>query len=133
MNLNKIILMGRITADPEIKKTQSDISVCRFTVAVNRRDKEKTTDFIECSAFRNTADFIGKYFRKGSAIIVCGSLQTNNFTDKDGNKRKSYSVIADEVQFGYPFGIVITVHDCCFLCEFHCRLLCSFSGCLGSL
>lgn len=100
MNLNKIILMGRITADPEIKKTQSDISVCRFTVAVNRRDKEKTTDFIECSAFRNTADFIGKYFRKGSAIIVCGSLQTNNFTDKDGNKRKSYSVIADEVQFG---------------------------------
>jgi len=100
MNLNKIILMGRITADPEIKKTQSDISVCRFTVAVNRRDKEKTTDFIECSAFRNTADFIGKYFKKGSAIIVCGALQTNSFTDKNGNKRKSYSVIADEVRFG---------------------------------
>ena len=102
MNINKVILMGRFTADPELKKTGDGVSVIRFTVAVNRpkqKDKEQTADFISCVAFRQTAEFISKYFRKGSAIIVFGTIRTG-FYEKDGTRIYTTDVIADEVNFG---------------------------------
>ena len=102
MNINKVILMGRLTADPELKKTGDGFSVIRFTVAVNRpkqKDKEQAADFISCVAFRQTADFIAKYFRKGRAIIVFGTIRTG-FYEKDGQKVYTTDVIVDEVQFG---------------------------------
>ena len=101
-NLNKIFLIGRITADPELKKTPSDISVTSFSVAVNRpktKDGEQTADFIPVVAWRGTADFICKYFSKGAAIFVEGTLQARSFEDKDGNKRKAYEVLANNVDF----------------------------------
>lgn len=101
-NLNKILLIGRITADPELKKTASDISVTSFNVAVNRpknKDGEQIADFIPVVAWRGTAEFITKYFSKGSAIFVEGTLQTRSFDDKDGNKRKVYEVLANNVDF----------------------------------
>lgn len=102
MNINKVILMGRFTADPELKKTGDGVSVIRFTVAVNRpkqKDKERAADFISCVAFRQTAEFISKYFRKGSAIIVFGTIRTG-FYEKDGTRIYTTDVIADEVNFG---------------------------------
>ena len=102
MNINKVILMGRFTADPELKKTGDGVSVIRFTVAVNRpkqKDKEQAADFISCVAFRQTAEFISKYFRKGSAIIVFGTIRTG-FYEKDGTRIYTTDVIADEVNFG---------------------------------
>lgn len=102
MNINKVILMGRLTADPELKKTDAGVSVIRFTVAVNRpkqKDKEQVADFISCVAFRQTAEFISKYFRKGSAIIVFGTIRTG-FYEKDGTRIYTTDVIADEVNFG---------------------------------
>ena len=101
--LNKIILMGRLVRDPELKTTNSDIPVCKFTVAVNRpyqKDKEQKADFINVTAWRGTAEFVSKYFNKGSIIIVEGKLQNNDYTDKDGVKHYSMQVIADGVNFG---------------------------------
>lgn len=102
MNINKVILMGRLTADPELKTANSGTSIVQFTVAVNRaysKDEQKT-DFIDCTAFNKKAEFLSKYFRKGSSVIVFGNIQVDSFTDKDGNKRKSTRIIVDEVQFG---------------------------------
>ena len=100
MNLNKVIIAGRLTADPELKTTPSGISVCSFSVAVDRRfGKDKQTDFISCVAWRQTAEFVTKYFVKGSAICIVGSIQTRKFTDKNGNNRIAVVVLADEVTF----------------------------------
>lgn len=101
--INKVILMGRLVADPELRKTQSDISVCRFRIAVNRpyqKDKENTADFISCTAWRNTADFISRYFTKGKMIIVEGSLRNDNYTDANNVKHYSMDVQVDNVSFG---------------------------------
>ena len=96
--MNKVTLKGRMTADPVIKKTQNALYVCTFTVAVNRRfDKEKT-DFITCEAWRQTADFIGKYFSKGKEIIICGELHIDKY-EKDGQARFITKVVVEEVEF----------------------------------
>ena len=101
--LNCVVLMGRLTADPELRTTSSGLSVTSFSVAVDRsyakRGEEKTTDFINVTAWRSTAEFITKYFHKGSMIAVQGSLQTRNYEDKNGNKRTAYDVVADQVSF----------------------------------
>ena len=107
LNLNKVVLAGRITADPELKQTPSGVSVLRFTLAVNRRfsrnangeQNEQQTDFITMVAWRQTAEFISKYFRKGSAICVTGSIQTRTWNDNNGNKRYATEVVADEAMF----------------------------------
>ena len=103
LNLNKVVLAGRITADPELKTTQSGISVTTFSLAINRRyskDREQQqADFITIVAWRNTAEFITKYFRKGSAICITGSIQTRSWTDNQGNKRYATEVVADEAIF----------------------------------
>lgn len=109
MNINKVILMGRLTADPELKVSAQNVPVVRFTVAVNRRFQSKTegaptADFLNCTAFRQTAEFVSKYFRKGSSIIVFGSIQNDNYTDRDGNKRYDWRIMVDEVQFGESKG-----------------------------
>lgn len=95
--------MGRLTADPELKISQSGVSNVRFSVAVNRKVKQgeaPKADFFNCVAFKNTAEFISKYFKKGSSIIVFGSVQFVDWTDKDGFKRLSTNIMVDEVQFG---------------------------------
>ena len=100
---NKTILMGRLVRDPELNQTTSGISVCKFTVAVNRpyqKDKERQADFINVTAWRQTAEFVSKYFSKGSIIIVEGKLQNNDYTDKEGVKHYSMQVMADNVNFG---------------------------------
>ena len=98
--LNRITLMGRLTADPELKKTPSDISVVTFTLAVERNfSKEKQTDFIDIVCWRNTAEFVSKYFSKGQLIAVSGALQTRTWKDKEDKTRKAYEVVADEVYF----------------------------------
>ena len=102
-NINKSIMGGRLTADPELKQTNSGISVCSFTVAVNRRFKgqngEQEADFINCQAWRQTAEFICNYFKKGSSICIAGAIQTRSWTDKDGGKRYATEVVADEAYF----------------------------------
>ena len=100
-NLNKVILGGRVTADPELKQTPQGISVCSFSVAVNRRSKDgqAPADFINCQAWRATAEFISRYFKKGSSICLVGSLQTRTWNDQQGNKRYATEVIADEAYF----------------------------------
>ncbi len=100
-NLNKVLLMGRLTADPELKKTPSNISVTTFTLAVNRRYSQDNpqVDFIDIVCWRNIAEFVTKYFRKGSAAFVSGSLQVRTWQDKEGKNRRVYEVVADEVQF----------------------------------
>lgn len=103
--LNKVILMGRLTADPELRQTTSGISSCRFSVAVNRNytskdTGERQTDFINVVAWRNTAEFVSRYFSKGKMIIVEGSLRNNNYTDQNGVKHYSMDVQADNVSFG---------------------------------
>ena len=101
--LNTVIIMGRLTRDPEKRTTQSGVSVASFTLAVDRDysgAEEKQTDFIDCTAWRHSADFVSKYFAKGSMAIVKGRLQIDNYTDNDGNKRKSAKVIADNIYFG---------------------------------
>lgn len=106
MNINKITLMGRLTADPELKMSQSNVPVLRFTVAVNRKatkndqGERPTADFIDCVCFYKTAEFVSKYFRKGSVIIVFGSLQIDTWKDKNGNNQRSPRVMVDEVMFG---------------------------------
>lgn len=103
--INKVILMGRLTADPELRQTTSGISVCRFTVAVNRQFADKQTgerqaDYINVTAWRSTADFVARYFHKGSMIIVEGSLRNDNYTDQNGVKHYNMNVQADNVTFG---------------------------------
>ena len=103
--LNHITIMGRLTRDPELRRTGSGIAVTSFTVAVDRdfggRDGgEKETDFIDCVAWRQTGEFVSKYFTKGSMIVVSGRLQIRNWNDKDGNKRRSAEVVAENVYFG---------------------------------
>ena len=101
-NFNKVILGGRLTSDPELKQTPQGISVCSFSVAVNRRTKqgeEQKADFINCQAWRSTAEFISKYFKKGSSICIVGSIQTRSWNDNNGNKRYATEVIADEAYF----------------------------------
>ena len=103
--LNRIILMGRLTRDPELRHTQSGTAVASFSLAVDRdfksRDSgEKTTDFIDVVAWRNTAEFVSKYFAKGRMAVVEGRLQIRDWTDRDGGKRRSAEVVADNVYFG---------------------------------
>ena len=103
--LNHITIMGRLTRDPELRRTGSGIAVASFTVAVDRdfggRDGgEKETDFIDCVAWRQTGEFVSKYFTKGSLIVVSGRLQIRSWTDKDGNKRRTAEVVAENVYFG---------------------------------
>ncbi len=102
MSLNKVILMGRLTADPELKQTQGGASVVSFSIAVDRRfnkDGEKKADFINVVAWRTTAEFIAKYFNKGSMIALVGELQTRSWEDNNGQKRYATEVIASEVSF----------------------------------
>ena len=102
--LNKIILMGRLTRDPELRRTESGTAVCSFSIAVDRdfksKNGEKETDFIDIVAWRATAEFVSKYFTKGRMAVVEGRLQIRNWTDKEGNKRRSAEVVADNVYFG---------------------------------
>lgn len=104
MSLNFIALRGRLTKDPELRRTPSGVAVTSFTIAVDRdyvpQGQDRTTDFIDCVAWRKTGEFVEKYFSKGSMIIVTGRLQQRNFTDKEGNKRRAYEVNANEVDFG---------------------------------
>lgn len=100
MAFNKVILMGRLTSDPELKQSQNGNSVTSFTLAVDRRyGQDKQTDFITIVAWRQTADFVCKYFSKGAAMLVCGEIQTRSWTDKEGNKRYATEVVASEVSF----------------------------------
>ena len=102
--LNVAIIMGRLTRDPELRRTGSGIAVASFTVAVDRdfasEGQEKETDFIDCVACRQTGEFVEKYFKKGSMIVVDGRLQLRNWTDKDGNKRRTAEIVASNVYFG---------------------------------
>ena len=103
--LNHIVIMGRLTRDPELRRTGTGIAVASFTVAVDRdfgsRDGgERETDFIDCVAWRQTGEFVSKYFTKGSMIVVSGRLQIRNWNDKEGNKRRNAEVVADNVYFG---------------------------------
>ena len=103
--LNRVVIQGRIGKDIELRHTQSGVSVVSFSIAVDRdfKDKatgEKTTDWVNGTAWRSTAEFVSKYFSKGRMAVVDGKLQTNTWTDKDGNKRSSLEVVADSVYFG---------------------------------
>lgn len=101
--LNKAILMGRLVADPDLRQTTNGVSVCAFTIAVERNHSnggERQADFLDIVAWRQTAEFVSKYFSKGKMIIVEGSIQTRSYQDKNGNKRKAVEVVADNVQFG---------------------------------
>ena len=103
--LNHITIMGRLTRDPELRRTGSGIAVASFTLAVDRdfTDKqsgEKETDFIDCVAWRQTGEFVSKYFTKGRMAVVSGRLQIRSWTDKDGNKRRTAEIVADNVYFG---------------------------------
>ena len=103
--LNHITIMGRLTRDPELRYTQSQTPVASFTLAVdrdfgNRDGGEKQTDFIECVAWRSTAEFVNKYFQKGSMAVVSGRLQIRDWTDREGGKRRSAEVVVDNIYFG---------------------------------
>lgn len=103
--LNKIILMGRLTRDPELRRTQTGTPVASFSLAVDRdfKDKstgERTTDFIDVVAWRQTGEFVSRYFTKGRMAVVEGRLQVRNWTDKEGNKRRSAEILADSIYFG---------------------------------
>lgn len=103
--LNRIAIMGRLTRDPELRRTGSGAAVASFTVAVGRdfADKstgERETDFIDCVAWRSTGEFVSKYFQKGSMTVVSGRLQIRSWTDKNGDKRRTAEVVADSVYFG---------------------------------
>ncbi|MBQ9993315.1 MAG: single-stranded DNA-binding protein [Clostridia bacterium] len=105
--LNSIVLMGRLTADPELRTTSSNISVTSFTIAVERNfadraSGERQTDFIDIVAWRSTAEFVSRYFRKGQLVAVQGSLQSRKWQDRDGNNRTSWEVQADQVFFAEP-------------------------------
>ena len=102
-SFNKVILIGNMTADPELKQTTSGVSVCGFSVAVNRRFKseegQQNVDFINIVAWRQSAEFICRYFKKGNPILICGQIQTRNYTDNQNQKRYVTEVVADEVSF----------------------------------
>lgn len=103
--LNHIVIMGRLTRDPELRYTQSQTAVTSFSVAVDRdfqsrESGERQTDFINCVAWRTTGEFVNKYFRKGSMIVVSGRLQIRQYQDRDGNNRTAAEVVADNVYFG---------------------------------
>lgn len=103
--LNKIIIMGRLTRDPELRKTGTGVSAASFTIACDRdfadkQSNQKETDFVDIVAWKNTADFVSKYFSKGRMAVVVGRLQLRSWNDKDGNKRKTAEVIAENVYFG---------------------------------
>ena len=103
--LNHIIIMGRLTRDPELRRTGSGVAVASFTLAVDRdfgknENGERETDFIDCVAWRQTGEFVSKYFTKGRMAVVSGRLQIRSWTDKDGNKRRTAEVVADNVYFG---------------------------------
>ena len=104
--LNKTILMGRLTADPELRRTQNNTSVTSFTLAVNRsfarQGEQAQTDFIDVVAWSATAEFVSKWFRKGMLVAVAGRLQTRSYEDRQGNKRKAVEVVAEEVHFAEP-------------------------------
>ena len=100
--MNNVILKGRLVADPELRMTQSNISVCSFKIAVDKytgKDGEKAADFIDCNAWRGTADFISKYFVKGQEILIRGQLHNKVWQDKDGTKHYTYEVTADNAEF----------------------------------
>ena len=101
--MNKVILMGRLTKDPEVKQTPSNIAVCSFTIACDRRFKsqngERQSDFINCVAWRQQATLLGNYFHKGSRIAVVGSLQSRSYDDQNGQKRYVTEVVVDEIEF----------------------------------
>ena len=101
LNLNKVVLAGRLTADPELKQTTSGISVVSFTIAVNRKysKEQQQPDWISVIAWRQTAEFISRYFKKGSAICITGAIQTRSWQDQQGQKRYSTDVVADEAMF----------------------------------
>ena len=99
---NRLILMGRLTRDPELRTTQSGIAMCRFSVAVERaysRGEEKQTDFFDVTVWRQTAEFVSKYFSKGRMILIEGSIQNNNYTDQNGVKHYATAIMAERVQF----------------------------------
>ena len=103
--LNHITIMGRLTRDPELRRTGSGVAVASFTLAVDRdfgknENGERETDFIDCVAWRQTGEFVSKYFTKGRMIVVSGRLQIRSWNDKDGNKRRTAEVVADNVYFG---------------------------------
>ena len=101
--LNHIDLMGRLTRDPELRYTQSQTPVASFSLAVERdfgSREERQTDFIDCVAWRNTAEFVSKYFQKGSMAVVSGRLQIRDWTDREGGKRRSAEVVVDNIYFG---------------------------------
>ena len=102
--LNHITIMGRLTRDPELRRTGSGVAVASFTVAVDRdftqQGQEKETDFIDCVAWRQTGEFVSKYFTKGRMIVVSGRLQIRSWTDKDGNKRRTAEIVAEHCYFG---------------------------------
>ena len=107
LNLNKVILAGRLTADPELRQTSSGVPVLTFTLAVNRRfartadgqPAQPQADFINCVAWRQTAEFISRYFHKGSSLCIAGSIQTRNWQDQQGQKRYATEVVVDEAMF----------------------------------
>ncbi len=102
-SLNKVILIGHMTADPELKQTPSGVSVCSFSIGVTRKfakaGEQAQSDFINIVAWRQQAEFVARYFRKGSAICICGSLQTRTWNATDGSKRYATEVVADEINF----------------------------------
>ena len=103
-SFNKVILIGNMTADPELKQTTGGISVCSFSIAVNRRfaraeQGQQNVDFINVVTWRQQAEFVSRYFKKGNPILICGQIQTRNWTDNQGQKRYATEVIADEVSF----------------------------------
>lgn len=102
-SLNKILLIGRLTADPELKQTPSGVPVVTFTIAVSRRftkqGEQPQTDFIRVTAWRQQAEFVSRYFHKGKSIFVLGALQNRNWTDQNGQKRYDFEVVADEISF----------------------------------
>lgn len=102
-SFNKVILIGNMVADPELKSTPSGVNVCSFRIAVSRRyvkaGETPQTDFIDIVAWRTQAEFVSKYFSKGKSILICGSIQSRNWEDKEGKKRTTVEVIADEISF----------------------------------
>ena len=103
-SFNKVILIGNMTADPELKQTAAGISVCSFSIAVNRRfakadQGQQNVDFINIVTWRQSAEFVSRYFKKGNPILICGQLQTRSWTDNQGQKRYATEVVADEVSF----------------------------------
>lgn len=97
--MNNIVLTGRLTEQPDVKQTQGGAAVCRFTIAVKRPNTKDVTDFIYCVAWRNTAEFVGKYFGKGQMIAVQGVLTSRKYDDHDGNKRTAFEVAVDRAEF----------------------------------